>query len=140
MSTSTMQAQPLAIRAEQGFLRMALRTDGWGTGAFGVVLLAGAVALRDPLGLPTGWSIPFGVAMVGGGLALLLIAGYPVIAVRQAATVVVVNAASAVGMVALAYSGLIDLTGLGVAFCWVGAAVVGAFAALEYTGLRKLRD
>lgn len=117
-------------------LRTALRVDGWSTGAFGVVLLAGAAALRGPLGLPTSWSIPFGVAMLGGGLALLLIAGYPEISPRHARAVVLVNAVSAVALVALACSGLLALTGLGVVFLLIGAAVVALFAALEYAGLR----
>lgn len=119
------------------FLRTALRVDGWGTGVFGVVLLVGAVALRDPLGLPTAWSVPFGVAMLGGALALLLIAGYPEVPFGQACAVVAVNMVSAVGMVVLALSGLIALTGLGIAFLLVGAAVVAAFAAAEYTGIRR---
>ncbi|KIA62132.1 hypothetical protein [Nocardia vulneris] len=119
------------------FLRTALRVDGWGTGVFGVVLLGGAVALRDPLGLPTAWSVPFGVAMLGGALALLLIAGHPEIPFGQACAVVAVNAMSAVGMVVLALSGLIALTGLGVAFLLVGAVVVATFAVVEYTGIRR---
>ncbi|MFI6215954.1 hypothetical protein ACIBCD_28515 [Nocardia brasiliensis] len=119
------------------FLRAALRVDGWGTGVFGVVLLAGALALRDPLGLPTAWSVPFGVAMLGGALALLLIAGYPEIPFGQACAVVAVNALSAMGMVVLALSGLIGLTGLGVAFLLVGAGVVATFGAVEYTGIRR---
>ncbi|MEV6430133.1 hypothetical protein [Nocardia sp. NPDC051463] len=122
------------------YLRSALRVDGWSTGAFGVVMLAGAVALRDPLGLPTTWSIPFGIAMLGGALALLLIAGYPEISPRHASGVVVVNALSAVGMVALAFSGLIDLTGLGIAFMLAGATVVAVFAFLEYTGPRRVEQ
>ncbi|MFD0362623.1 hypothetical protein ACFQZZ_14345 [Nocardia sp. GCM10030253] len=125
-------------RAGTDYLRSALRVDGWSTGAFGVVMLAGAVGLRAPLGLPTAWSIPFGVAMLGGALALLLIAGYPEISPRQATGVVAVNALSAVGMVALAFSGLIDLTGLGIAFMLAGATVVAVFACLEYTGLRRV--
>ncbi|GAJ86231.1 hypothetical protein NBRGN_107_00250 [Nocardia brasiliensis NBRC 14402] len=108
-----------------------------GTGVFGAVLLAGAPALRDPLGLPTAWSVPFGVAMLGGALALLLIAGYPEIPFGQACAVVAVNALSAMGMVVLALSGLIGLTGLGVAFLLVGAGVVATFAAVEYTGIRR---
>jgi hypothetical protein len=135
MSTTTLAATP-ALGAD--YLRTALRVDGWSTGAFGVVMLAGAAALRDPLGLPTAWSIPFGVAMLGGALALLLIAGYPAISPRQATSVVAVNALSAVGMVALAFSGLIDLTGLGIAFMLVGAVVVAVFACVEYTGLRRV--
>ena len=42
--------------------------------------------LRDPLGLPAAWSIPFGIAMLGGAAALLLIAGYPDIPRRLAVT------------------------------------------------------
>lgn len=119
------------------FLRIALRVDGWSTGAFGVVMLAGAAVLRDPLGLPTAWSIPFGVAMLGGALALLLIAGASEIPFGQACAVVAVNALSAVGMVVLTLSGLIDLTGLGVAFLCIGAAVVATFAAVEFRGVRR---
>ncbi|ASF08956.1 hypothetical protein [Nocardia brasiliensis] len=126
-----------ADQASTEFLRTALRVDGWGTGVFGAVLLAGAPALRDPLGLPTAWSVPFGVAMLGGALALLLIAGYPEIPFGQACAVVAVNALSAMGMVVLALSGLIGLTGLGVAFLLVGAGVVATFAAVEYTGIRR---
>ncbi|NEW40126.1 hypothetical protein GV794_13160 [Nocardia cyriacigeorgica] len=118
-------------------LRLALRVDGWATGAFGAIMLAGAIPLRDPLGLPTSWSIPFGVAMIGGGLALLLIAGYPAISGRHAAAVVAVNGASAVGMTVLAFSGLIDLTGPGVAFLLFGALIVAGFAGAEYSGLRQ---
>ncbi|MCP2278765.1 hypothetical protein [Nocardia amikacinitolerans] len=131
MSTAALAAPPTDP------LRTALRVDGWSTGAFGVVMLGGAAALRDPLGLPTAWSIPFGVAMVGGALALLLIAGYPRIPARHAKAVVAVNTLSAVGMVALAFSGLFELTGLGVLFVLLGATVVAAFAATEYTALRR---
>ncbi|GAA5074237.1 hypothetical protein [Nocardia iowensis] len=118
-------------------LRTTLRVDGWSTGAFGIVMLAGAAPLRDPLGLPTTWSIPIGVAMLGGALALLLIVGMPEIPFRHACAVVAVNALSAVGMVALALSGLIELTGLGVAFLFIGATVVAAFAVVEFTGVRR---
>ncbi|MBF6093558.1 hypothetical protein [Nocardia cyriacigeorgica] len=126
-----------AERAAADSLRQALRWDGWGTGLFGAALLAGAVALRDPLGLPTAWSIPFGVAMVGGGLALLLIAGYPIISARHAAVVVAVNGASAVAMTVLAFSGMIDLTAAGVVFLLVGAVIVAVFAVVEGRGLRR---
>ncbi|MBB5914886.1 hypothetical protein BJY24_003753 [Nocardia transvalensis] len=118
-------------------LRNALRVDGWSTGLFGVVMLAAAPVLRDPLGLPTAWSIPFGVAMLGGAAALLLIAGYPEIPERLAVTVVIANAVSAVAMLVLAFTGMIGLTGWGIAFMVVGAAVVALFADVEYFGLRR---
>ncbi|MBP2190594.1 hypothetical protein ACWDYH_34470 [Nocardia goodfellowii] len=118
-------------------LRTALRVDGWSTGAFGLFLLATAPALSEPLGLPTSWSVPFGVAMLGGAAALLLIAGYREIPARLAGAVVAVNAAAAVVMVELACTDLMPLTGWGRAFLVVGAVFVAAFAALEYAGLRR---
>ncbi len=118
-------------------MRAALRVDGWSTGVFGAALLAVGPLLRDPLGLPTAWSVPFGVAMLGGALALLLIAGYPEISRRTAGAVVAVNLASAVGMVVLALTDVMPLTGLGVAFLFVGAMVVAIFGELEYVALRR---
>ncbi|MEU1959267.1 hypothetical protein [Nocardia sp. NPDC019304] len=120
------------------FLRFALRVDGWSTGVFGAVLLAGARLLREPLGVPTGWSVAFGVVMLGGALVLLSIARRPAVAARYAGAVVVVNALSAAGMIGLAGSGVFALTGPGVAFLLAGAAAVATFAGLEFAGLRRL--
>ncbi|MGY2116917.1 hypothetical protein ACW9HR_23700 [Nocardia gipuzkoensis] len=131
-----MRTTTLADRT--GFLRAALRVDGWSTRVFGGLLLAGAGLLRDPLGLPTGMSIVFGVVMVGGALTLLSIARRPAISARHAQAVVVVNALSAVGMLGLAGSDVLALTGLGVVFLLVGAAAVASFAGLELAGLRRL--
>ncbi|WP_433492099.1 hypothetical protein [Nocardia grenadensis] len=134
MTTATRSASTTS----DDLMRRTLRLDGWGTGVFGVLMLAGAVPLRDLLGFPTSWSVPFGVAMLGGGLALLLIAGYPVISPRHATGVVVFNSVCVLGLLALPFSGLLDLTGAGVAFVLFGALVVAAFAALEYAGLRRI--
>ncbi|WP_280507404.1 hypothetical protein [Nocardia flavorosea] len=134
MTTATAPASA----AHDDLLRRVLRLDGWGTGAFGILMLAAVAPLRDPLGLPTSWSIPFGVAMLGGALVLLLIAGYPVISRPHATTVVAVNAVSVLGMLALAGSGLLPLTAAGVAFLLAGAAVVAVFAIAEYMGLRRM--
>ena len=127
-----------APAAHDDLLRRVLRLDGWGTGAFGLLMLAAAAPLRDPLGLPTAWSIPFGVAMLGGALVLLLGAGYPVISRRHATAVVAVNAVSVLGMLALAGSGLLPLTAAGIVFLLVGAIVVAVFATAEYVGLRRM--
>ncbi|MFE7745509.1 hypothetical protein [Nocardia sp. NPDC057455] len=134
-----MRPATLARRGgDAAFLRSALRVDGWSTGIFGGVLLAGAEMLRDPLGLPVGWSIAFGVVMVGGALALLTIARRPVVSARHARAVVAINALSAGGMIVLAGANVLALTGLGVAFLLVGAAAVALFAGLEFAGLRRL--
>ncbi|MEU4841467.1 hypothetical protein [Nocardia testacea] len=134
MTTATLSAPTTS----DDLMRRTLRLDGWGTGVFGVLMLAGAVPLQDPLGLPTSWSIPFGVAMLGGATALLLIAGYPVISPRHGTGVVVFNSVCVLGLLALPFSGLLELTGAGVAFVSSGALVVAVFAALEYTGLRRI--
>ncbi|MEV6323900.1 hypothetical protein AB0M45_22300 [Nocardia sp. NPDC051787] len=133
--------RPTTLAGRSGnatFLRTALTVDGWSTGIFGGVLVAGAAFLRDPIGLPIAWSIPFGVVMLGGALVLLMIARSPVISARHAQAVVAVNALSAAGMIGLAGSGVLALTGLGVAFLMVGAVAVAIFAGLEFAGLRRL--
>ncbi|MEU1722569.1 hypothetical protein ACNF49_39055 [Actinomadura sp. ATCC 39365] len=137
MSTPT----PTARHPENdttGRLRTILRIDGWSTAVFGVVMLVAAQPLSGPLGLPTAWSVPFGVAMLGGAAALGLIAGHPRIPVRHVAFVVAGNALSCVALLALVFADVIPLTGWGVAFMLVGALVVAVYAGLEFAGLRRL--
>ncbi|MEU7228337.1 hypothetical protein [Streptomyces chrestomyceticus] len=140
MSTATTTtgtpARPAAA-AGVGLLRKVLRIDSWSTAAFGVFLLAGSKALSAPLGLPATWSVPFGVAMLGGAAALALIAGYPHIPTGPATAVIAGNALSCVAMLLLAFSGLLPLTGLGIAFLAVGAVVVAVYAVVEFVGLRR---
>ncbi|MEK8142867.1 hypothetical protein NKH18_13805 [Streptomyces sp. M10(2022)] len=69
--------RPAADSAAPDLLRISLRIDSWSTAVFGVVMLVGSELLSGPLGLPKTWSIPFGIAMLGGAAALALIAGYP---------------------------------------------------------------
>ncbi|MFD1932337.1 MULTISPECIES: hypothetical protein [Nonomuraea] len=122
---------------DSSLLRTILRIDGWSTAVFGVVMLAGGQALSGPLGLPTAWSVPLGVAMLGGAAALGLIAGYPRIPARLGGYVVAGNALSCAGQLVLAFAGLIPLTGWGVAFMLAGAVVVAVFAIFQLVGLRQ---
>ncbi|MFI6866516.1 hypothetical protein [Nocardia sp. NPDC050406] len=119
------------------FLRNALRVDGWSTAAFGVFMLALGPVLREPLGVPSHWSVPIGVAMLGGAAALLLIARLAVISARLAWGVVTANAVSVLAMVVLAVTDVMPLTGWGRAFLFLGAAAVAVFASFEYVGLRR---
>ncbi|MFD7334414.1 hypothetical protein ACFV98_00200 [Streptomyces violascens] len=138
MSTPAMTAQrPAADRARPDHLRTTLRIDSWSTAVFGVVMLVGGKWLSDPLGLPTTWSVPFGVAMLGGAAALALVVGYPKIPFRLAATVVVGNVLSCVALVLLAFTDVVPLTGLGRGFMAIGAVVVAVFAEFELVGLRR---
>lgn len=138
MTVQSMTARhPADTAAASDLLRISLRIDSWSTAAFGAVMLAGSAWLRGPLGLPATWSIPFGIAMLGGAAALALIAGYPQIPSGLAATVIVGNALSCVGLLLLALTGVLPLTGLGTAFMVVGAVVVAVFAELEFIGHRR---
>jgi hypothetical protein len=139
MSTPTGETARRPQTDTAGPLRTILRIDGWSTAVFGVVMLAAAQPLSGPLGLPTAWSIPFGVAMLGGAAALGLIAAHPRIPARHVAFVVAGNALSCVALLALAFTEVIPLTGLGMAFMLVGALVVAVYAGLELAGLRRLR-
>ncbi|MFI2239652.1 hypothetical protein [Streptomyces chrestomyceticus] len=137
MSTATTVTGTPARPAAAGLLRKVLRIDSWSTAAFGVFLLAGSKPLSAPLGLPATWSVPLGVAMLGGAAALALIAGYPRIPTGPATAVIAGNALSFVAMLLLAFSGLLPLTGLGIVFLAVGAVVVAVYAVVEFVGLRR---
>ena len=117
-------------------LRRVLRFDAWSTAAFGVLLLVAGPWLREPLGLPLNWSIPFGVALLGGAAALALIAGYAPIPARLALTVVACNELCGVALLAIVLCGVLDLTALGVAFFLVGMLAVVTYAGLEYRAYR----
>ncbi len=138
MSTSSPTVRPPTATDADQMLRRILRIDGWSTGAFGVVMLAGSSWLSGPLGLPMSWSVPFGVAMLGGAAALGLIAGHPRIRWRHGAAVVAGNLLSGVALLVITATGLVPLTGAGVAFMVSGALVVTTYAAIEFVGLRRL--
>ncbi|MGY0058466.1 hypothetical protein ACWY4P_18260 [Streptomyces sp. LZ34] len=135
MSTQTM-TQPMTTTPD--LLRTTLRVDSWSTAVFGVVMLVGATSFDGLLGLPVSWSVAFGIAMLGGAAVLALIAGYPRIPTRLGAAVVVVNTLSCVGLVVLACTDVVELTGLGRAFMVVGAVAVAAFGEFEFVGLRRV--
>ncbi|GAB2959163.1 hypothetical protein GCM10027280_54840 [Micromonospora polyrhachis] len=138
MTTPTMTAQyAVDGRPPSSLLRTVLLIDAWSTLVFGVFLLAGGSWLGGPLGLPITWSVPIGVAMLGGAAALGLIAGYPRIPARLALTVVAGNLLGGVALVLLTVSDLLPLTGFGTVFVLFGAVLVVVGAALEFIGYRR---
>ncbi|MEV0703967.1 hypothetical protein AB0I53_39455 [Saccharopolyspora sp. NPDC050389] len=138
--TATAASDPKERGGRPDLLRSSLRIDGLGTAAFGVVMLVGGPWLGGPLGLPSAWFLPIGIAMLGGAAALGLIAGYPKIPSRLAGFAIAGNALSAVVILPLTFTGVLPLTGLGIAFMLAGAAWVTAFAALTFAGLRRSRS
>ncbi len=137
---STLTAGSSLRSGESDLLRSSLRIDGWGTAAFGVVMLVGGNWLSGPLGLPTAWFVPVGIAMLGGAAALGLIAGYPTIPPRLAGFAVAGNASSGAVILPMAFTGVLPLTNLGIAFMVAGALWVLTFAALSFVGLRRSRS
>ncbi|MGM7644333.1 hypothetical protein ACSVDM_05485 [Nocardia sp. JW2] len=123
------------ITSRRTLLPTVLRVDGWSTALFGAALALTAPLLRDPLGLPTPFGLLFGAVMITGGATILTFAVRD--PHRYARPVAAVNAASALAMTAFTAAGILDLTGLGIAFFAAGAALVALFAALEYAGLRQ---
>ncbi|MFH9136577.1 hypothetical protein [Streptomyces sp. NPDC017524] len=120
------------------FFRLVLRVDSVSTAVMGVVLVAAAVPLGSATGMPVAFAVAFGIFQIGGAAVLALIAGYPVIPLALARTVVVVNALCAVGCVVTAFSDFVPLNGFGVVFLLIGAVIVAVYAALQYTGLRRM--
>ena len=121
------------------FLHRALLLDAVATGATAVLMLAGAGLLAGPLGLPAGLLrgaglvlVPFVALVAWTALRPLLLAG----AVRA---VIGLNAAWVVGSLALLIGGWVAPTALGTVFVIAQAVVVGAFAELQFLGLRRAR-
>lgn len=118
-------------------LRTVLNLDAIASGVLGAGLIVLAGVLEDPLGLPV-------IVAVAVGAFLVVWAGFVAWAARRGSVtavkeIIAVNGAYAVTSVAFAVSGWVDLTGLGVAFVLLQAAVVAALALLQVAGLRETR-
>ncbi|MBF6414778.1 hypothetical protein [Nocardia cyriacigeorgica] len=118
-------------------LRFSLRLDAVVTAANGLAYLALSGPIESLLGLDTAVGIPIGIFLTLYGIGVALV-GLPArINPTAVRTVIAGNAAWAVlSLVALFVIGL-DLTVAGALWAVLQALVVGAFAALQYLGLRR---
>lgn len=139
MSTQAMTARRSTAGKSADLLRITLRVDGWACAGLGVVLLAGCTLLSDPLGLPTTWAVPFGIAMLAMAAVIALIVRKDPLPSGPAWAVVVINTLSCAGLLLLAFTDVVPLTGLGTVFTVLTALVVGLFADVEFFGLRRAR-
>ena len=128
-----------AVRDGGRLLRFALRLDAAGSGVLGLVGLAAAAPLADPLGMTTAGLRGTGAFLVAYALALVLLAARPVIPRAAAWTVVVGNTAWILGSLGAVVAGRDTFTALGVAVVLAQAAAVGVFADLQWLGLRRAR-
>ncbi|MBK0373842.1 MULTISPECIES: hypothetical protein [Streptomyces] len=139
MTHALAPAAPPASAADPArFLRLVLRVDSVSTAVMGLVLVAAAAPLGSLTGMPVAFAVGFGIFQLGGAASLALIAGYPVIPLALARTVVAVNAVCAVGCLVTAFADVVPLNGTGVVFLLIGAVIVAVYTALQYTGLRRM--
>ncbi|MFF4572751.1 hypothetical protein [Streptomyces sp. NPDC001410] len=119
-------------------LRTFLALDAAVTAANGLIYLLAAGPVGDLLGLDAGFLRGIGVFLtVYGGLVALL-ASRPVPSTAATKAVIEANALWAVASVATALFGWFGPNTVGTVWTVLQAAVVGAFAALQSSGLRRL--
>ncbi|HEY3058459.1 MAG TPA: hypothetical protein VGL99_05740 [Chloroflexota bacterium] len=118
-------------------LRLALRIDAIVSAAFGLLVLLGSLILPDLLGPPSR------VFWVIGGVVLVYAAGLwsvqsrALISAAAGWSVVALNLVWAVASVGTVVLGWLPLTGLGIAFVLLQAAVVAGLADLQFVGVRR---
>ena len=122
---------------EMSFLRAALLIDAVASGLTAALLVAGADALRDWLGLPV-------VLMREAGLILVAYVAFVVFAATRAQisagavwTIIACNALWTVASIAVLESGLVAPTMLGTVFVVSQALAVFALGALQLVALRR---
>ncbi|WP_194816477.1 hypothetical protein [Nocardia sp. XZ_19_385] len=139
MSTTAATPTMLSTLMAPGpkLLRLSLRLDAVVTGVNGVAYLALAAPLESLLGLDRSIGIPIGIFLTLYGITVALI-GTPANPNTSAARgVATLNAAwVALSLIAL-FIGALDLNLVGSIWTVMQAGTVGAFAALQYMGIRK---
>ena len=122
------------------FLRRALLADAVVTGAVALLQIFGAGLLTPMLNLPHPLVLETGLFLI----AYTALVGW--LGTRQSmpkamvAIVIAGNAAWALGSIALMFSGWVTPNLLGYLFIALHAITTGAFAELQYIGLRKSTD
>ncbi|MGM7649102.1 hypothetical protein ACSVDM_29675 [Nocardia sp. JW2] len=138
MTTATRPGRPSALLTSgENLLRLSLRTDAVVTGANGIAYLALAVPLERLLGLDTTASLAIGAFLTAYGLAVAVIGARSPINRTAAAGVAIGNTAWVLASLAAVVTGALNLTTVGAVWAVMQAMTVGAFAALQYLGLRR---
>ena len=131
MTTTTATRRPLDL------LRLALRLDAAVTGANGAAYLLAAPLLDDLLGVPSGALRGLGAVLLLYAAAVALVAARPVVSPVATEAVIGTNALWTAASVAVVVAGGFALTGVGTGWVLLQAAVVGGFAAVQLTALRR---
>ncbi|QCB50390.1 hypothetical protein E5720_04800 [Rhodococcus sp. PAMC28707] len=118
-------------------IRTLLRLDAVASGGLGVVLVALAEVLEDPLGLAVTLSVVVGLGLLAWTGFVTWVSAHPTPAlVRE---VFVLNLVWVAASITFAIGGWGGLTGWGVLFVLAQALAVAALTALQYAARRELR-
>jgi hypothetical protein len=127
----------LAGLPREGLLRLALKLDAVVTGVNGAAYLAAAGPLEDLLGVSPDLLRPLGAFLVLFAAAVWFVATRPKPPRGAVNAIVEANAAWAVGSLAFLALGASSPTVVGGVWIALQAVVVGGFAALQLSALRR---
>jgi hypothetical protein len=119
------------------FLRRAIQADAIVSGAMALLLTFGAGALSSLLDLPEALLCETGLFLIVYAALVGWLGSRPAMPKVLVAIVIAGNAAWTLGSIALLFSGAVTPNLLGEAFVAMQAIAVGAFAELQYIGLRR---
>lgn len=123
--------------AGRPLLRLALKLDAVVTGANGVAYLALAGPLSDLLGPSAGLLRGIGAFLLAFAAVVWITGTRREIPRGPVAAIVAANGAWAAGSIVAAIAGWADPTTTGTVWIVLQAIVVGAFAELQLTGLKR---
>jgi hypothetical protein len=119
------------------FLRRALVVDALASGLTGALMIAGAGALQDLLGLPAALLRGAGLVLIPYVAFVAIVAARAHISIPAVWAIVACNAAWTVASFALLIDGFVTPTALGTIFVIGQALAVAALGALQYVALRR---
>jgi len=119
------------------FLRYALLADAVVSGATGLLLIAGADLLAGQLGLPVALMREAGLLLVPYVALVAFVGTREAISRPAVQAIIALNVLWVAGSIGLLMSGFVAPTMLGTAFVIAQAVAVGAFAELQFIGLRR---
>ncbi len=136
MTATLATARTGAIRPSP-LLRIAFQADAAGSGAVGLLMLAGGGALAPVLGLPATLLEVAGAVCLGWGALMFWLGRRDALPGWSVWGAIGMNLAWVADSLLLLASGWVAPTGLGTAFVLAQAAAVLGFTALQWAGLRR---
>ncbi|MGP4056816.1 hypothetical protein ACTWP6_18680 [Mycobacterium sp. 4D054] len=125
--------------ARDGLLRFAMRLDAVLVGVTGVPFVAAAGWLSALTGIPVAVEYALGIFFLVYGVVVYRLAGVRRVRPGAIATITA-NALFTVGFTATAFADLWPVTGWGMAMLLGGAAYTAVIGAVQYAGLRQIKD